>query len=567
MTNAQTSEAPPPPAGRAWLPALASALLVAALAFGVYYESLSNGYAYDDFLVIAGNGEASRWPGWRAFFTPRYFDISREISYRPVCTLSYYLDYFVLHGAGRPNRSFTHHVVNNLLHAANAVLLMWLAAALGMDRRASLAAALLFAVHPAASEAVCLIGFREDLLALGFACAALLARTAALRTRGAARPGAWAAMLLMAGLGLLSKETVMLLPALALVCDYAAGPPVAPRRARWNTIIALALLSAAYALVRFDLLTTPYEVALPLWSGDRWNAFLGACNILVLYGRLLLLPFGLTLEHVPPTGQQMSALHAALAVAAVALALAAAAWAWRRCRPAAFAALWFGLWIAPVCHIVPIANPMAERFLYAPLAGAALLAGLAFAPFLRRPWPGAKLLALLVISLAVLTIQRVPAWRNDRTISLAASRVDPQKASRSLDNLGDVTRELTGKEKIRTANARAENLFRRAIVADPENYNAWNNLGILAGQLRQYDKAAPLLQKALSILETKPHYPWSPSNIHHQLGVVLWNLNRRDEAVKHFEEAVHIWPENQKAQGDLVKARQALERKKPPPNP
>ncbi|HRU05319.1 MAG TPA: tetratricopeptide repeat protein, partial [Candidatus Brocadiia bacterium] len=303
------------------------------------------------------------------------------------------------------------------------------------------------------------------------------------------------------------------------------------------------------------------------WSKDRWHAFLGACNILVLYGRLLLLPFGLTLEHVPPTGQELPPLRAALAVAAVAAALAAAAWAWRRHRPAGFAAVWFGVWIAPVCHLVPIANPMAERFLYAPLAGFALLAGLVFAPFLRRPWPGAKLLALFVVCLAALTIQRVPDWRNDRTISLAAVRVDPRKASRSLDNLGDVTRELTGREKIRTADARAENLFRRAIVADPENSNAWNNLGILAGQLRQYDKAAPLLQKALSLAETAPNYPWTPSSIHHQLGVVLWNLNRRDEAVKHFEEAVRIWPENQKAQRDLVTARQALERKKQGPKP
>ena len=83
--------------------------------------------------------------------------------YRPVLLASYALNYA---WAGVDPRSF--HVVNVLLHAANAVLLLYLAIALGFAPFAAWAAAAIFAFHPLAVETVHYVSSRsEGLMALG----------------------------------------------------------------------------------------------------------------------------------------------------------------------------------------------------------------------------------------------------------------------------------------------------------------------------------------------------------------------------------------------------------------
>ena len=70
-----------------------------------------------------------------------------------------------------------------------------------------------------------------------------------------------------------------------------------------------------------------------------------------------------------------------LSVACLALVVLAAAWAIGRAvrggGPAAFAILWFIVAISPVSSIVvPVGIPTAERFLYLPMVGVSLWAGL-----------------------------------------------------------------------------------------------------------------------------------------------------------------------------------------------
>jgi hypothetical protein len=85
-----------------------------------------------------------------------------------------------------------------------------------------------------------------------------------------------------------------------------------------------------------------------------------------------------------------------------------------------------------VSQIVPIIVVAAERFLYLPMLGFALLVGLLLARALawgqERGWPRLAALAVAVLLLAYTarTATRVPDWRSDETLNLATARAFPE---------------------------------------------------------------------------------------------------------------------------------------------
>ena len=109
------------------------------------------------------------------------------------------------------------HVVNVLLHAANAALLFgWLAAATGSVRRSAVVAAL-FALHPLRVESVAWVTERKDVLSGFFFMLTLWAYVAY-----AARPTAWRYARVVAGLalGLLAKPILVIVPFVLLLLDF-----------------------------------------------------------------------------------------------------------------------------------------------------------------------------------------------------------------------------------------------------------------------------------------------------------------------------------------------------------
>lgn len=165
---------------------------------------------YDDDRYISDNAhvkfgltpESMKW----AFIS---FD---ESNWHPVTWLSHMLDcqIFGLNPAGP-------HIVNSVLHAANAAVLFWiLCLATGLMWR-SLMVAALFAVHPMMVESVAWVAERKNLLSLLF----LLIALAAYR-RYAIAPSIKRYLVVAAAfaIGLMSKPQVITLPFLLLLWDY-----------------------------------------------------------------------------------------------------------------------------------------------------------------------------------------------------------------------------------------------------------------------------------------------------------------------------------------------------------
>lgn len=178
-------------------------LIFLLLCFAVYSTVLSSYFLSDDFAQI-GRVLSGDWsPTW-----------GREHGgfFRPLFILSYVLDARVW-----GDNPFGYHLTNTLVHAVNSVL-VWALAQKLLRRQAisveqvrslSVAAGLLFLLHPSHTETVSWISGRADLLPTAFCLAALI-----LFIAYAERRRAWrlALALLSFALALLAKEAAASLP-------------------------------------------------------------------------------------------------------------------------------------------------------------------------------------------------------------------------------------------------------------------------------------------------------------------------------------------------------------------
>ncbi len=174
------------------------------------------------------------------------------------------------------------------------------------------------------------------------------------------------------------------------------------------------------------------------------------------------------------------------------LGLLAAAWRLRRAQPVAcLGLLWFLAALAPVSGILPLYNLIAERYLYMPLAGAALCAAALFHAARRGPRPKAALAvaAALLAAAAAATVRRVPAWRDEKTLFGAAPAAE---SSRLRYNRGRLAREGGRFEE-------AAEEYRRALELNPSSLEALVNLAEVEASVGRFDEQLALLKRAVSL--------------------------------------------------------------------
>ena len=171
---------------------------------------------FDDDLYVYQNPQVRgglTWAGLRwALSADLLFESPNADYWMPVTILTRMLDVelFGLDPAG-------HHGTNVLLHALNAVLVFLLLEGLtGAAYRSALAAAVL-AVHPLTVESVAWVTERKDVLSGVFWALSLMAygRYATRRSRTA-----YVLALVFLCLGLMTKPTLAVLPAVLLVLDF-----------------------------------------------------------------------------------------------------------------------------------------------------------------------------------------------------------------------------------------------------------------------------------------------------------------------------------------------------------
>jgi len=95
--------------------------------------------------------------------------------------------------------------------------------------------------------------------------------------------------------------------------------------------------------------------------------------------------------------------------------------------------------------------------------------------------------------------------------------------------------------------ARAESLYHRILLSDPDHADALHLLGVIAHQSGNDEQAVEYIKKSIGINPDVSYY-------HNNLGNALLNSGYRDEASRCYKEAIRLMPENVEAHNNLGNA-------------
>ena len=360
-------------------------------------------------------------------------------------------------------RPFGFHLVNILLHAANAVLLYRIGKQiLGQSNNSSdpvsFAAALLFALHPMQTEAVTYVSGRSSSLMATFYLGSLLAYLAG---------RAWPVSVLLFVLALATRETAVTLPAALLLVELCRATPwreiVRRQAAHWL------VLAAAGAVILF----TPRYYDLVAYGfrdrslADNLLSQIGAVSWLVWH---LVTLQGLNIDPALPVLSEWNGTLAVQLLGLTGLFLLGAL-NLRRRSWLAFGILWFFLQLAPTNSLVPRLDVANDRQVYLACWGLffALAVQIAALDLGRRINRGIAVTAALVLALA--GIVRQLDYRDEITLWEASVRESPWNA-RAHNNLGFAYYQAGRKRE-------AWQEMQTALFLDPAHAKARANLALL----------------------------------------------------------------------------------------
>lgn len=542
----------------AWVLGLLTVLVLAA-----FWGHWKGDFVYDDVSQIRGNGLIRSGSGTLEAMTRDVWGFKGDKAeawsnyWRPVFVAWLALNYRLF---GLDSTVGWHWAVVGL-HLVATWLGFLLLRRAGLGAGVSLAAAAVFAVHPAHVESVAWISGSPDPLV---ACL-LLGSLLVLPRDGSPRPsGRWLACLGLYLLALLTKEIAVLGALLVLALDHARLEPTVGFGRRLARAAPFAALAMAYAGVR-RLVLGFHEVLTP-WQPDALEVALTAPRLLLFYLRQTVLP--LELGPAYPLRAASAADPGALVGAAAVLLLAVGAIlgaARLRRRPRLLLCL--ALFVLPLLPALNIRAFLPEslvhdRYLYLPLLGgwgAILLLARRALDALPRGWrsPLALLvMALVTGGLAAQTLGYVPAWRTEAALWRRGVEVDPRSAfnwsqhghalaatGREREALDAFQRSLAITENGPALMGRAQMLVAmgrldgaradllRLVTSQPANTGAIERLAQVLQRTGELDLAARVLRQGR---EVNAHRYCELTG---QLGVILYLQGDRPRALAELEAA------------------------------
>ena len=357
--------------------------------------------------------------------------------YRPLVSASFMLDYVLSYDPvlddksvkGYPDvKPFLFHLTNIGWHVAAAVLLFFFLGRLDAPRLVRAAVPLLFVLHPMHTEAVAYISGRADMMSATFILAALLCATAT-------REGRWKWILLaLSGvffaLGLCSKESTMIYPVLLAVVIAVRPKPdgAAPDLATWKSR-GLPLALAAAMLVVYGALRA---TVLKFNEGGGGNGsgfgqrLLETGQAFAFYIKTLFIPTNLHMEQTLAGTPAWTAVFGFLCIAAC---VGGAVWSYKAGqRRITLGLCWFlAAWL-PISGLFPLNAPMAEHWMYVPMAGfwwASMEALLLLSRRIALPALVPALATVLALVFLYQTVHRNRDWRDNDAIFRATLAANP----------------------------------------------------------------------------------------------------------------------------------------------
>lgn len=396
-------------------------------------------------------------------------------------------------------------------------------------------ATMLFALHPVVVEPVAWIPGREELLMLMFTLGCFHAHISAMQ-RGSASPGhsaphrpSWP-MDLLAGLCAAGASTCnaaavaipLMVTGYDLVLERGTNLWRLLGRTWFLWAIALGVVLVKIQTTQIEVMTTdtdltPLERVRVIFDTYHLNllSLLWPTRLVIIYPRT-----------VPPSFAHAGMwIGVAAAVGTVLLLVRL-----RRHRLALFGLVWFLTALAPSAQIIPHHHFRADRFLYMPIIGMGLSAGVAIVALARRhgprwSWPtGVVAVGLLMMALSMKQSRIWESWMTllDRTIELHPHAAPYHIRGMVHGDLGELEQ--------------AAQCFSKAIELAPDFARAYIDRGVIYGQWGMNAKALADFNKAISLQPA--HAP-----LYHNRGLVYEAMGKYARARDDFQKVIELDPE------------------------
>ena len=568
--------------------------LLVLVVVGLYAPSMSNGFVYDDTVLILNQARPESLVETFSVFGERHW--YNLPYYRPIPRLTMVVQKY-LHG----DNAGPYHLFNAVLMGAAALLAYALLRLpfLKIPRIAALVGAGLFALHPIASSTVYPIcSGRESLIPALFAIGAVWAF---------ARVGLGWYLLAMAmlALALLSKEQAVIVPGLFVLADAMGVTAGAPGRsvAVWvRRYVPVAVITGTYLLIRLSLFggQGQHQIEALTEPAGPLRSFFYALQTTFL-------PY-VDLAYEPRPEVWMAGWRPMASVIVVGVLAVWVGYRWAALRKTiVFWLGWAGLALLPTANIVHQETHYAERFVFlASLGLIGLVLTLALTvwqfPLARRVLSTAAI--LLVVASAAISFQRAGSYRDEITFLNRWVESDPgsAKAHHGLgQHLATGAKWNEAKQEFQQAVAlapdyaaahnnlgsvlvvlqedleQAELHFMQALTINPEYTDALNNLAAVRTRQGNLDEAFSLYLRSLEIKPEAPRVHWEVGELYESRGDVEsavahketslalgrpdadrhnhvgYLLLRRDptRAREHFRRALEIDPDNPRPHNNL----------------
>lgn len=567
----------------------------------VYFNSLQGSFQYDDTQLLEQPWIAD-FDHFRKDVVFLYDEKGLNLSavgHRPVLLLT-----FMFNNTLHPRQVFGFHLVNLLLHVLAAILVFMIAglsgkfvdqgAGAGHGRAAALpsgapgnpyrslalplTAALLFALHPLATDSVSYISSRSTLLAAFFYLAGLYAFLCLFslpksRGRWILRGVLTVVVAALYYLAVASKLTAVTLPVLlgvwfVLVVSPGCFPRLharllGPGMALLYAVLLLAVLGAALGF-------KPLDKGLELYG--QWGYFLAQLKVIVFYYlKLFFLPINQNVDIGYPfaAGADRKTFLAVIVLSGIVAGVLLKGGPLLKAGTA-----WFFLTLAPTSSFIPLNDLAVEHRMYLPMAlGPCLIAGL-WSAKMARP---RRLCVWMVLFLAagILTTARNRVWLSEMSLWRDALAKSPH-SPRPYSNLGKAYYEKGDKKlsvelfrkSIRLSSnfaephynlanvymdlnrlADAEREYQTAIRLDPEYYAAYLGLGSIYNQTGRYEEAVKDYRLANKAWQRYRPGDYALAKLN--LGEVYGKLGRFEESIKESRQALDVSPRMYKAYFNL----------------
>jgi len=400
------------------------------ISIGLYFPSLFNDFVYDDIAIIINDPYIHDPYNMRDIVTLKILKRDMMDQNRPVYVLSTMID-SIFWG----KKPFGYHLTNVLLNGF-VVLLLFIftkkyiqnifsskAGTLIQEKKSYtgisvFSAVLLFVLHPINAETVSCVTYREDILVNLFILCSLLCTDLFNSDKKVFRAAGAFLTVTCSVLAFGAKESGYITPVLLFIYWYFT------KNKKQAVVWLITIGTSAVFLILYIHLVRMFSFkgeSMVFWAtpsyvgGSFQKALLYIPTILVFQFSHFVLPINLSADY---TAYSLHHFPPAVAIPIVLLIVTGAIWYSIKNKNVRFIFCLIILTILPISNIIPLFQPVADRFLYTPMIGIIILLSIMFTRYLNanRLPVFTVITASVFLILGYLTVKREIVWKNEMNL-------------------------------------------------------------------------------------------------------------------------------------------------------